>query len=169
MEFILETLGKIGFDWRMGLFNLINFFVIFLILKKFAFGPIMKVIDERQAKMKEGIDNFEKAKTELAMAERKAQDIIDEAKVEGNKVLQGAHDDAKEIAEDMKVKAKADIELLVTQAKKNIDIDRQEMRDSLRKETVELVVAAAGKVVGENLDEAKNEKYIQEILADTKA
>ncbi|MBT4153464.1 MAG: F0F1 ATP synthase subunit B [Candidatus Magasanikbacteria bacterium] len=169
MEFILETLGKIGFDWRMGLFNLINFLIIYWVLKRYAFGPIMKVINERQEKMKEGMDNYKKSQSELQMAEQKAQGIIDEAKVAANKVVEQSHDDSKQVAEDMKNKAKTEIESLIAQAKKNIDIDKQDMKDTLRKETVELVVLAVEKVLGERMDGKKDETYIQEILGSLKA
>jgi len=168
MDYILDTLGKVGFDWRMGLFNFINFLIIFLILKKYAFGPIMKTINERQKKMKEGIDNYERSKSELQMAEQKAQEIIDNAKIEGNKQVEKAYEEAKGVGEEMKKKAKAEIELLITQAKKNIEIDKKEMTEALRKETVELVVMAIEKVLGENLDKGADEKYIKQILSNLK-
>jgi F-type H+-transporting ATPase subunit b len=168
MDFILDTLGKIGFDWRMGLFNLINFFIVYLILKKYAFGPIMKIIDERQEKMTQGVQNYEKSKTEIQMAERRAQDIIDEAKSERNKALQLAHVDAQKLATDMKEKAKSEIELLVHQAKRNIEIDKQDMRDALRGETATLALQAAEKIIGENMDSKRNRKLVETYLTDVR-
>ncbi|PIR75971.1 MAG: ATP synthase F0 subunit B [Candidatus Magasanikbacteria bacterium CG10_big_fil_rev_8_21_14_0_10_42_10] len=168
MEYILGILGKIGFDWRMGLFNLINFLVVFWLLKRFAFGPVMKMVDERQQKAKDAIDNFTQAKTELQMAERKAQDLIDASKVEANKNIEQSHQKAKEAGEQMKEKAKKEIELLIVQAKRNIDIDKKEMKESLRKDTVELIVLAVEKIMTERLDEKKDLKMIQEILATLK-
>ncbi|PIR04144.1 MAG: ATP synthase F0 subunit B [Candidatus Magasanikbacteria bacterium CG11_big_fil_rev_8_21_14_0_20_39_34] len=168
MNYILETLGKIGFEWHMGLFNLINFLVVFWLLKKFAFKPIMKVIDERQSKMTEGMENYEKSKTDLQMAEKKAQDIIDNAKVEANKIVENSHQQAVGAGEQMKKKAKEEIELLIAQAKKNIEIDRADMRDALRRETIELVVLAVEKIIHEKLNDKKDEKYIKDILASLK-
>lgn len=169
MDFLLENLGKIGFDYKQALFNLINFFILFLILKRFLFGPITKALNERHEKVKESVDNMQKAKTELQMAEKKAQDIVDGAKVEANKIVEQGHVDAQDVADSMKSKAKKEIELLVAQAKKNIEIDKREMQDALRKETVELVVVAVEKILGEKMDGKKDEKYIQEILSTLKA
>ncbi|MCB9798104.1 F0F1 ATP synthase subunit B [Candidatus Nomurabacteria bacterium] len=169
MDYILETLGKVGFDWKMGLFNLVNFLVIFWILKRYAFGPVMSVIEKRQEKIQEGIDNYTKSKTELQMAEKKAQDIVDQAKVDANKIVEQGHVDAQGVAETMKVKAKKEIELLVAQAKKNIEIDKREMQDGLRKDTVELVIIAVEKILGEKMDDKRDEKYIQDILATLKS
>ena len=109
MDFILDTLGKVGFDWRMGLFNLINFFLVLWILKKFLFAPIVETITERQKKMTKGMENFKQSKSELQMAEQKAQGIIDEAKVERNKVLAQAQENAKASGVELKEKAKVEI------------------------------------------------------------
>jgi len=164
MDFLLENLGKIGFEWKMALFNLINFLVLFWILKRAFFKPIVKVINERNQKARDAMDNFQKAKTEVSMAERKAQELIDEAKVEANKVVGMATEEAKQFTESMKEKAKEEIARLVEQAKKNIDIDRKEMQDTLRKDTAVLVILAAQQVLGETLDAKKDEAYIQKII-----
>lgn len=164
MEFIIENLGKIGFEWKMALFNLINFLILFAILKKFFFAPIVKVIDERQLKANEGVENFQKAKTELQMAQQKAQTLIDSGKVEANKIIEKASLTAKDVAEQLKTQAKGDIDLLVAQAKKNIDIDKKEMKEALRKDMVEVVVNVAEKVLSEKIDAKKDEKFIAGII-----
>lgn len=148
----------------MGLFNLINFLIIFWILKRFAFKPIMNALNERQQKAAESVENFQKAKTELQMAERKAQDIVDQSKVDANKVMERATEEAKRTAEGMRDKAKNDIELLVAQAKKNIEIDKKEMKDEIQKETASLVVAAVEKVLDEKVDSKKDAAYIDSLV-----
>ncbi|MBT3817052.1 MAG: F0F1 ATP synthase subunit B [Candidatus Magasanikbacteria bacterium] len=168
MDYILDTLGKVGFEWKMGLFNFLNFLVVFLILKKYAFKPITKVIAERQKKAEDTVENFQKAKSELQMAEQKAQTLIDEAKVEANRTIEKSHETAQAQAVDMKEKAKAEIESLIVQAKKNIAIDRLEMQDSLRTETVELVIKVVEKIVGNKLDNATDDAYIKDVLATLK-
>lgn len=165
MNFLLENLGKIGFDWRMALFSLINFFIVFLILKKMFFKPVTDAINGRQDKMREGIENMKKAKTELQMAEQKAQDMIDLAKVDANKIVEKASGDAQVAGERMKEKAKIEIESLVSQAKKNIEADRAEMKDTLRKETVDLIILTLEKVLSEKMDNKTDKKYIEDILS----
>ncbi len=166
MNYILETLGKVGFEWQMGLFNLINFLIIFFILKKFFFASVTKTINERQLKAKEAVENFERAKTELGMATKKSQEIIDGAKVEANKIVEKASDESKAESERNKEKAKKEIEMLVTQAKKNIEIDKKEMKEEISKETANLVVAAVEKIIGEKMDQKKDTKIIEETLTE---
>lgn len=164
MQTILEILGKIGFDWQMALFNFINFLLIFWIIKRFAFKPVVASINERQKQAIDTQENFEKAKTALSMSEMKAQEHIDKAKVEANKIIEKASVTAKDVANQLKDQAKRDIDLLVTQAKKNIEIDKKEMKEALRKDMVEVVVNVAEKVLSEKLDAKKDEKFISEII-----
>lgn len=161
---LLEILAKVGFDWRMAVMNLINFLVIFYILKKFLFVPITKKMAEREVMIKEGVENASKSKSELQMAEQKARELIDAAKQESNKILQTSHEEARTVAEQIQKKARHEIEMLVAQAKKNIELEKQEMRDELRRETVELVVLAVEKILGEQLDQKGDAKFIQDIL-----
>lgn len=169
MEALLEILGKIGFEWRQGLFNLVNFLLIFWILKRFAFKPLLNAINERQAAARETQDNFEAAKTELGMAKQKAQTLVDEAKVEANKVIEKSYEQAALVATDMKEKAKKEIEALVDQAKRNIEIDKKEMKEALRKDTVELVMLATEKIIRERLDDTKDRQYIKELIGSLKS
>jgi F-type H+-transporting ATPase subunit b len=168
MDMILDTLGKVGFDWKMALFNFVNFLIVFAILKKYAFGPITKIIEERQKKVKDSVDNIQKAKTQLLMAESRAQELLDEAKAGANKVAEKAHEQGKVQMDKMKDKAKQEIALLVDQAKRNIEIDRKDMQENLRTETVELVLLAVEKIISEKLDDKKDEAYIKNILESLK-
>lgn len=165
MEVILEKLGKIGFDWKMAAFNLVNFLVLFWILKKFFFQSVQDTISERQEKIQEGIENAKKAETELQMAERKAQEIVDEAKVEANKIRKSAKEEADEITENMKEEAKEEIEGLISRAKGNIAKEREKMREELKDETVALAMAATEKILNKQLNQEEDERFIKNILS----
>lgn len=168
MDFILDILGKVGFDWRMALFNFINFLIIFFILKKFAFGPIMQAIEERQQKATATVENYQKAKTELQHAEKKAQELIDEAKVERNKVIQESVNEANAAAEAQKQKAVKEIEGHIAQAKATIATEKEAMKEALKKETAALVIEATRKIIGDELDAKKDASYAQDVLKSIK-
>ncbi|MBU4369492.1 ATP synthase F0 subunit B, partial [Patescibacteria group bacterium] len=55
-----RILGNLGFDWRMALANLVNFLIIFFVLKKYAFKPIKEKLEEREKKIKTGLEDAEK-------------------------------------------------------------------------------------------------------------
>jgi F-type H+-transporting ATPase subunit b len=165
---ILEILGRLGFDWKLALMNLVNVGILFVLLKRYLFRPVIAMIDERRRVIKDGVDNALQAKTELLMAERRAQELIDDAKVEANKIVEASHNEAKRVGEQIKTKAKEEIELLIAQAKRNIEIDKKEMKDTLRKETVQIVVLAVEKILSEKLDGKRDTALIQDILSTLK-
>ncbi len=168
MNGLLEILGKVGFDWHMALFSLINFLLIFYILKKLFFEKIVKSIDDRHNKIQEGVENYEKAKTELSMAELNANKLIDEAKKDANKLIEKANLKAKEQAEIQKQKTIADIEKLVSGAKISIEAQKQDMKEEIKRETVDLVIEATQKILGEKIDKKENDKFINDILKTVK-
>ncbi|MBH41712.1 MAG: ATP synthase F0 subunit B [Candidatus Magasanikbacteria bacterium] len=164
MEFIIDTLAKVGFDWRMGLFNLINFFIVFLLIKRFIFPPLLRVIDERKKMIQEGLDNFTQSKTVMEVAEQKAKEIISQAKKEGNIIVEKSHDEAKTVAETMRNKAKEDVEKLVFEAKTHIKQEKKQMKEEIRAEAVSLVVEVAKKLLGNEMDSKKSTKNIADII-----
>ncbi|MBT4941789.1 MAG: F0F1 ATP synthase subunit B [Candidatus Magasanikbacteria bacterium] len=164
MEFIIDTLAKVGFDWRMGLFNLINFFIVFLLVKRFIFPPLLRVIDERKKMIQEGLDNFTQSKTAMEVAEKKAKEIISQAKKEGNVIVEKSHDEAKAVAETMRSKAKEDVEKLVLEAKAHIKQEKIHMKEEIRTEAVSLVIDVTKKLLGKEMDTKKSTKNITDIL-----
>ncbi len=158
------VLDNLGINGQLFVFQLINFAIVgaivwFLILK-----PLTKKMEERRTLIDESLDKAKEVETNLAMSERKFQERVDEAKVESNRMIAKATEEAMAVSGDMKKKAKEEIELLVKQAKKNIEIDREDMRTEIRKETASMIVAALKKILQQDLDPKMDAKYIETIL-----
>ncbi len=166
MEVLLETLGKVGFEWRMGLFSLINFLIVFWILKKLFFSTVTDTINQREKKIKEGIENFQKAKTELEMAEKNAREIIESAKKEASEIIEAAHQDGKEYAQQMKDKTKEDVAQLIAEAKESIAKQKAELTDEVKKDAAKLVIAVARKVLGKKVDDKLDQSFIEKTIKD---
>ena len=100
---ILEILGNIGFDWRIAFANLVNFLIIFYLLKRYAFGPIGRILDERRRKIEEGLEHAREAETNLMMA--KEERARDEAAQILNKAALDAEKQKKEMEQEVLVQA----------------------------------------------------------------
>jgi len=98
------------------------------------------------------------------MAEQKFQERIDDAKAQANKIVELAQEEAEKGALAMKVKAKKEIELVVDQAKRNIQIEKEEVMTGIKAETANIVIAAVEKILGEKLDGKKDKELIEETL-----
>ncbi len=102
------------------------------------------------------------------MSQQKFQEKIDEAKVEANKIIEKTYEESGRMSEEMKVKAKKEIELLVDQAKRNIQIEKEEVMTGIRQETVTLIMAVVEKVINEKMTDKKDKDFIEEMIKTVK-
>ncbi len=162
---ILEILGKIGFDWRMGLANLVNFLIIFWLLKKYAFGPIAKKIKERDEKIQKGLDDATQAASEITMAKENYEKKINEAKREANLIITKASEQGKELVNQAANDAQGKAEKIISDAKNVIIKEKENMMAQVKEETVELAVEISSKILKEKLDKDKNEALIKKLVS----
>ena len=162
---VLSSLGLNGYLFGIQFFNfaLVACIVWFLILK-----PLTKKMEERKNLINDSLEKVKQVETNLRMSNAKFQEKIDEAKIESNKIIEHAHQEAVTMGDQMKQRAKDEIALLVQQAKKNIEIDREEMRDEVKKETVNLVVLVVEKLLDKKFTAEKDRDFIQDILKEVK-
>ncbi len=161
---MLEVLGKIGFDWQVALANLVNFIVIFFVLRKFAWGPIQKVISERQSKIDQGLEDAERAKGELLMAEEIKSKKIDEAKAEANRAIGDAQNKADGIMASAKEESLAMRESILKEAENDAAIKKNSVYGEVEKEFGNLVLAGMEKVLKENMNPEMQKSYIEKSL-----
>lgn len=161
---MLEILGKIGFDWQVALANLFNFVIIFLILKKFAFKPIFRIINERQQKIDQGLDDAEKAKTDLVQAEEIKKLKLDEAKSKANQIIGDAQKHGDKIISLSEIDAEKAKKEILKDGQKELDDQKKKMEKQLEKEVSEMVLSGVEKVLKENLSKTEKEKIISKSL-----
>ncbi len=157
-------LAGLGINGPLFLFQLLNFALVAVIVWFLILKPLTKKMEERKNIIDESLDRAKEVETNLKMSEVRFQEKLEEAKKEANAIIAGAQEEATRVQETMKQKTKDDVEALVLAAKKNIEVEKTEMQASLRKETVEIVVAAMEKVLGEKMDDKKDKKFVEEIL-----
>ena len=127
--------------------NLVNFLIIFWILKKFAFEKIEEVISERKKRVQEGLENAKKAEEQVAQAEETKREILLEAKKEGQEAIVKAHKNAEMIlkhAEEEAFRERGDI---LMQAQRKIESERKEMEGAVQVASAELIVEGARKAL----------------------
>lgn len=160
--------ASLGLNTQLFVFQLINFALVAAIVWWLILKPLVKKMEERKKMIDESVDNAKAIETNLQMSEKKYQEKIDEAKVRANQVMEKSYAEAESLTKGLREKARVDIRLLVEQAKKNIEIDKQEMKAEIREETAALVVLAVEKLMEKKLDEKEDEKFINNILEEIK-
>jgi len=139
---------QFGVTWQLLISQIILFVVVALALKKFAYGPLLKVLEERRVKIAESLANAERIKTELANAQAKAQDILTQASAQGNKMIEEARQSAAKVLAQESQKAIATANDIIAKARQASEAELVRMKAELRKEVGRLVVATSAKVTG---------------------
>ncbi len=162
---MLEILGKIGFDWQVAVANLVNFLIIFFILKKFAFKPLKKVVEERQQKIAKGLEDAQKAETDLMMAEEIRKQKIDEAHVHANQIISEANMRGNSIVSSAEGDAMNAREKIIKDAHKMAAEAKDSMQREVEEHTVGVIMQGLEKVLKESMTEEMQKQYIQKLKA----
>lgn len=150
---ILEILGRIGFDWQVALANLVNFLIIFLLLKYFAFKPIAKIIRERKEKIQKGLDDAQEAETNLMLSKERAEKITDAARSEAHEIVVAAQKRVDAILLQSQEEAKIQTQKLINEAHVKIEKDRARMHQELRGQAADLIVESVEKIMRKDMSE----------------
>jgi len=154
---VADIATQFGVTWQLLISQIILFVIVALALKKFAYGPILKVLEERRQTIAQSLANAEKIKQELASAQAKAQEILSQANALANKQIEEARAVAAKVQESETQKAIATANQIVAKAKEASEAELGRMKMELRKELVRLVAETTAKVSGKvlTLDDQK--------------
>jgi F-type H+-transporting ATPase subunit b len=150
-ELAADTGKTFGFQWQLFLSQVISFSVVCFLLHRFAYKPILKVLEERREKIAEGLANAEKIKAELATTQDKVQEILAQAGAQGNKMIEEARQSAAKVLEVESQKAIATANDIIAKARQASEAELARMKTELRKEVGRLVVNTTTKVTGKIL------------------
>jgi F-type H+-transporting ATPase subunit b len=153
-----------GVDWPHLLAQIISFSIVCLILYRFAYRPILKMLEERRQQIGQGIANAEQIKTELAKTEAQRQEVMAQASVEANKFIEEARIAASRLQEQESQKAIAAAEQIIARAREAAALDHAQMLAELKREVGRLVVQATSVVVGKVLTPEDQKRLSEEAV-----
>jgi F-type H+-transporting ATPase subunit b len=157
-------LASLGINMPVLLAQIINFIILFGLLYLVAYKPIMRMLDERSRKIKESMEQTEYIKQQAEQAEEEAKKRIDAAAKEGQEAVARAVRTGEEVKKEAQQKAKEEAEVLIARARTEIQRERDEAVDELRKEFADITITAAGKVIDRTLDKKAHREIIKKVL-----
>src|SRR3954470_18569091 len=157
LEQARETGEQFGFNKSIFISQCISVLIVALLLKKFAYGPILKVLLERRERIEEGLKNADRIKAELAKTEAARLEILNKANTQANKLIEEARAAAARVQETETQKAIQQAEQIIAKAREAAAADHARMLTELRREVGRLVVDTTSKVTGKilNVDDQK--------------
>lgn len=157
-------MGAIGIDWQVLLAQLINFGILFGILFFLLYKPMRRTFDERSNRIKESMDQAEQIKEQMARTEEQVKEQLVTARSEGQGILAQAAQMGDRLKEEARGEARQEAEVIVARARTEIELERDEAIDEVKRQFVDLAITAAEKVVRESLDREKHRRLIEEVL-----
>ena len=143
-----DTAKTFGFNTPHFIAQCISFAIVAFLLHRFAYKPILQVLEERKQRIAEGLANADKIKVELASAQAKAQEILTQASAQATKAIEEARAAAAKVQEVETQKAIAAAGDIIVKARQASEAELVRMKAELRKEVGRLVVATSAKVTG---------------------
>lgn len=161
----MEVLGKLGFDWKVALANLVNFLLIYYLLRNVVFKKLGSAIKERREKIKEGLDDAEKAKTALIMANHEKEKILAEGHMEVKELLVEAEATKSLIIDSAKVEAEAEARKIKEDSMREIESLAERQAKEVKEKSVDLIISGMEKVLKSEIDAKKAEKIVKDLIA----
>lgn len=149
----METINEFGIKPILLLAQVVNFFILLFLLKKFLYKPILKVLEERKEKIAESIANSEKIQLELKKIAEEYDKKMQQAGKESKKIIEEATASANLIISDAHKKAQVDIEKMIVKAEAEIKQERGKLHQEIRSELADLVSLGMQKIAGKVLSD----------------
>src|SRR6059036_1867101 len=163
-DILRETAETFGWNWKLFLSQVISFCIVVVLLRQFAYKPILAVLEERRRKIEEGQLNAEKIRKELAEAEKRYQEIIAKANADAQRMIDDARESAAHLSERKQQEAIAAAEQIVAKAKEAAALEHERQMQTLKRELGRLVIDTTAKVTGKVLT-PEDQKRLQEEAA----
>ena len=157
-------IGALGISLPGLLAQLIGFTILLIVLRLIAFKPVMRMMDERSARIREGLEAAEKMRDQATQADAAVQKRLEEARQEGQGLIGQSQQIASRIQEEARQQARTEGDALLARARSEIALERDEAIAQIRREFADLTITAAEKVIGQSLDRKAHERLIEEVL-----
>jgi F-type H+-transporting ATPase subunit b len=164
---IILGLGDLGINLPLLIGQIVNFTILLVLLRLVAYGPLMKMLDERRERIRDSLASAEEMKTKAAESDRQVHEQIETARREGQALVAQAQEIAQRIQAEAREQAQADAESILTRARTEIQLERDSAIADLRREFADTTISAAEKVIKSSLDRQQHRRLIDEALADS--
>jgi F-type H+-transporting ATPase subunit b len=157
--------GPFTINGGLILWTLVIFGILMFILAKTAWPAILKQVEEREAKIRQQLDDAARANAEAQRLLAEYQGQIAKAKTDAQDLLAQGRQAGEKLREEMIARGRVEQEELLERARREIALERDRAVADLRREAVELSIAAATKVIERNLDTEADRKLVQDYLS----
>jgi F-type H+-transporting ATPase subunit b len=159
--------ASLGINLPLLVVFIINFIVLFVLLRIFLYKPVLKMLDERAKRTKEGMELAEATKKEYEQARVEVQKQIEKGRQEAQAIIAQTMQVGERLKEESRQEATKQAQVIVDRTRAELEAERDKIVEDLRREFVDISISAAEKVIKETLDKEKHRKLIEETLQES--
>jgi len=159
--------ASLGINLPLLVVFVANFIVLLVMLRLFLYKPVMKVLDERAKRAREAIELAEATKKEYEQAKGEVQKQIEKGRQEAQAIITQAMQVGERLKEESRQETAKQAQVMIDRARSELEAERDKIVGDLRREFVDISIAAAEKVIKETLDKEKHRKLIEETLQES--
>jgi F-type H+-transporting ATPase subunit b len=160
----MEILGTLGINARDFIWQTINFIVLIALLSYFLYRPIVNMLDERARRIQESLDAAERARADVAQADREREELLASTRREIQEMMTTAQQVAERIQTDARTTAQQEAQRIVETARQEAEAERAQAMAELRREVASLAVLAAERVINRSLDDQAHRQLVEQFL-----
>jgi F-type H+-transporting ATPase subunit b len=159
--------ASLGINLPLLVVFIVNFIILFVLLRLFLFKPVLKMLDERTKRTKDAMELAEVTKKEFEQARVEVQKQIEKGRQEAQAIIAQAMQVGERLKEESRQEATKQAQVIVDRTRAELEAERDKIVGDLRREFVDISIAAAEKVIKETLDKEKHRKLIEETLRES--
>lgn len=162
---VWENLTKtFELKWPYFIAQVVNFFLVIFVLKKFAFGPIQEMLEQRRQRIADGEEKLAKIEKDMAESEKRVQEQLDKANDDAKRLIEEAKESAAKLGEKETQKAIASAQNILAKAEEAAKAERELMKAEIKAEFGKLVTAATSQVTGKTLTDDDQRRINEESM-----
>jgi F-type H+-transporting ATPase subunit b len=156
---------QFGLNGWQFVIQLVAFLIFIWLLWRFAVGPIVKILDERQVKIRESLASAERMQQELKATQARNEEVLLEARREAQDIVANARQSGEQLLAKARDEANVQAETYLTRAQETMRQETEQARQQLRSEVVDIATLAAGRILKKELNPEAQRQLIEETLS----
>lgn len=165
----MSALSSLGIDFKDLIFQIIAFLLLIALLNRYAFKPILQLLDSRAERVRASLAEAERARQDVVAAEQRGVQELQEARVQAQEIVARAREQSEQTVAQSRAAAREEAEKVRVQFEQQMNADQERVRQELRQEVADLAILAASRVVRRALNEEQHRQLINETLEEAVA
>jgi F-type H+-transporting ATPase subunit b len=161
----MEFLHNLGIDPRLVLVQVVGFLIFLAIMKRLVYKPIFGILEERQADIKSTYDQLDADREAMAKTRKEYEDRLAGIEAQAREKIQTAVKEAQELRASIIADAQKQAQAVIDSGRADLDRERVRTFSELRGQIADLAILAAGKALGESIDDARQRKLVDQFIA----